>query len=261
MARIRTIKPEFWRNPELSTVSPETALLAIGLLNVADDEGWFFANENLLKADIFPLRECSLSIHGGLTDLSNIGYIRLFLTPDGRRYGHIVNFSKHQKINRPTPSKIKGLQLLTEDSLSTHGGLTAGKERKGKEKDIQRNSFAEEISSKPKQKTQSTEQQEMFDKLWDAYGKKDGKTAAVSAFSKLKVKPEVFGHMMSCVKVYVSRTPDKKYRKHLSTFLNDKTWTDEENQPSKKNDSPLDLGYHIDIDGENQDELELQRML
>ena len=38
MARIRTIKPEFWRDEDLSGLPAETALLAIGLLNHADDE-------------------------------------------------------------------------------------------------------------------------------------------------------------------------------------------------------------------------------
>jgi hypothetical protein len=121
MARIRTIKPDFWRNPELSSVSPEAALLAIGLLNIADDEGYFLAIPKLIDADIFPLRECSMNTHGLLKQLSNIGYIKLFSGSDGRQYGLVVNFIKHQVISRPTPSKIKGLLVSESDSLSTHG--------------------------------------------------------------------------------------------------------------------------------------------
>ena len=259
MARIRTIKPEFWRNPELSTVSAETALLAIGLLNVADDEGWFFANENLLKADIFPLRECSLSIHGGLTDLSNIGYIRLFLTPDGRRYGHIVNFSKHQKINRPTPSKIKGLQLLTEGSLSTHGGLTAGKERKGKEKDIQQNAFAGESLSAEPQNT-ANEIEVMFNTVWDLYGKKVDKAIALKSFSRLKATPELFEKICSAVRVYVKSNPDVKFRKHLATYLNNRCWEDEVWMPADNLVSDA-VSFHTTFNCESALEEEFQRML
>lgn len=126
MARIRTIKPEFWTDENLSAISAEACLLAIGLLNYADDEGFFKANPKLVEAAIFPLRELSLSIHGALIELSNIGYIRLCEGDDGKKYGEIVNFNKHQKVNRPNPSKIKDLCKFTEDSLKTHGILTDG---------------------------------------------------------------------------------------------------------------------------------------
>lgn len=146
MARIRTIKPDFWRNPELSSVSPEAALLAIGLLNLADDEGYFLAIPKLIDADIFPLRECSMNTHGLLKQLSNIGYIRMFCGSDGRQYGHVVNFMKHQVISRSTPSKIKGLIISESDSLNTHGVINEDSclERKGKEDEKE-----EERNNKP----------------------------------------------------------------------------------------------------------------
>lgn len=150
MARIRTVKPEFWRNMKLSSVSLEAHLLAVGLLNAADDEGYFNANPMLVKADVFPLRDLSVSIHGVLSELSRIGYIDLYDGFDGEVYGHIVNFTVHQKINRPTKSRIrticKSKQLLepnkptsttkfSEPSVNAHGALTEGssQERKGKE--------------------------------------------------------------------------------------------------------------------------------
>lgn len=138
MSRIRTIKPDFWRNEDLSLISAEAALLAIGLLNFADDEGFFQANPRLINADIFPLRELSVSPHTLLEELSRIGFIRIFLGSDGKPYGEIVNFRKHQIINRPSASKFKELEVFTEDSVNIHGGLTSGKERKGKEKEGER---------------------------------------------------------------------------------------------------------------------------
>lgn len=133
MGRIRTIKPEFWTDEDLASVSECACLLAIGLLNHADDEGYFRANPALIRAAVFPLREPSVSIHGMLSELSDMGFVRLFEGADGKQYGEIINFLEHQRINRPTPSKIRGLCRLTEDSVSPHGGLAAGKERKGRE--------------------------------------------------------------------------------------------------------------------------------
>jgi len=62
MARIRTIKPDFWRDESLAMVSPEACLLAIGLLNHCDDEGYFNANPKLVESDIFPFAFLSATI-------------------------------------------------------------------------------------------------------------------------------------------------------------------------------------------------------
>lgn len=63
MARIRSVKPEMWQDEELAGVSECALLLAVSLLNHADDEGYFPAHEGLIKAACFPLREPSVSIH------------------------------------------------------------------------------------------------------------------------------------------------------------------------------------------------------
>lgn len=133
MARIRTIKPEFWRDEDLSIISAEAALLAIGLLNHADDEGYFNANTRLIESDVFPLRELSGTTTGLMDELHRIGYLTIFHGTDGKRYGHIVNFDKHQVINKKNPSKIKGLLDVQEDYGSNTVALPVGKERKGKE--------------------------------------------------------------------------------------------------------------------------------
>jgi len=124
MGRIRTIKPEFWRSEALSNLPEATHMLAAALLNYADDDGFFNANPRLIQAECCPLREPSVSIHDSLIHLSNIGYLQLGSGHDGRRYGHIVNFSTHQKINRPTPSKINSLDIVWDDSVRIHGTLT-----------------------------------------------------------------------------------------------------------------------------------------
>jgi hypothetical protein len=134
MARIRTIKPDFWRDENLATISPEAALLAIGLLNHADDDGYFNANPKLIESDIFPLRELSCPITVMVDELFRIGYIQLFQGVDGKRYGHILNFAKHQVINKKNPSKIKELCNLPEDYCTPTVELPVGMEGNGKEK-------------------------------------------------------------------------------------------------------------------------------
>ena len=133
MARIRTIKPEFWRDESLASVSSDACLLAIGLLNHCDDEGFFNANPKLVESDIFPLRELSNTTTVLIQELCAIGYIALYQGSDNKTYGHIVNFEKHQVINKKTSSKIKDLCNLLLFSDTTPVVLPTGKERKGKE--------------------------------------------------------------------------------------------------------------------------------
>ena len=135
--RIRSIKPEFWTSETLADLSEPALLLAIGLLNYADDEGYFNANERLIKAALYPLRELSMSIQGALNELSNSGFIQISEPVDGRQFGRIVNFKKHQKICRPSASKILVIEGVikafddahrgfNDDSLSNQRRLTPG---------------------------------------------------------------------------------------------------------------------------------------
>ena len=107
MPRIRTIKPEFWRNRDLAILPEFTRLLAIAVLNLADDEGYFEADARLVRGDVFPYEEDSRRTHGGLTELSRIGYITIRTSKTKGEIGRVCNFEKHQVINRPTPSKLK----------------------------------------------------------------------------------------------------------------------------------------------------------
>lgn len=118
MSRIRTIKPEFWKNEGLSDLPEATHMLAAALLNYADDEGYFNANPKLIQGECFPLRELSVSIPDSLTRLVEEGYLRLGTGSDGKRYGSITHFTDHQKISHQTESKIKKLEIVWEDSVS-----------------------------------------------------------------------------------------------------------------------------------------------
>lgn len=133
MARIRTIKPEFWTDEDMSEVSESACLLAIGLLNYADDEGYFNANPKLIKAAIFPIRDQSGSIPVLMRELSSVGYISLFSGHDGKIYGLVNNFAKHQVINKAKNSIIRELCVLPYEYGTDTELLPPGREGKGKE--------------------------------------------------------------------------------------------------------------------------------
>ncbi len=54
MARIRTIKPEFWTSEQVMELSPLARLAFIGLWNFCDDRGVHPASQKTLKAEVFP---------------------------------------------------------------------------------------------------------------------------------------------------------------------------------------------------------------
>jgi len=54
MARIRTIKPEFWVDDVIVELTYEARLLFIGLWNFADDEGYIEDKPKRIKMQIFP---------------------------------------------------------------------------------------------------------------------------------------------------------------------------------------------------------------
>lgn len=117
--RIRTIKPEFWTNEALCQCSEFTRLLALALLNWSDDEGYFIANPIIIKGHLFPFYDDSTIVRRSIDDLSRIGWIEVGKDHEGRAVGRVINFEKHQRIDRPKASKIKEIYRVFDDS-TTH---------------------------------------------------------------------------------------------------------------------------------------------
>lgn len=57
MARIRTIKPEFWEDEKIARLPYACRLLYIGMWNFADDYGFVKGSHSLLKSQIFPYED------------------------------------------------------------------------------------------------------------------------------------------------------------------------------------------------------------
>lgn len=150
MPRIRTIKPEFFRSDDVSALPLRARLTWIGLWTQCDDQGRMKDHVKLIKAGVWPLDPVSLAdIEDDLRTLAAAGRIVRYQA-DGERYLAVTNWSRHQKINRPTVSHIppppngpapaehyasepKGTD--NHNSTSTHGAFTEDSrgERKGKE--------------------------------------------------------------------------------------------------------------------------------
>lgn len=163
MARIRTIKPEFWTSEQVMQCTPLSRLLFIGIWNFCDDAGNHPLSAITIKALVFPGDAIAVEeIRRMLDELSESGLLS-FYSASGKHYLH-VNGWQHQKIDKPTvkfppfspnqpphnpetPGGNQGMrgagdvvddapaigsEGLGEDSASSSGDLPPGREGEGK---------------------------------------------------------------------------------------------------------------------------------
>lgn len=138
MARIRTIKPEFWSDDRVGECSVSARLLLIASLNFADDYGGLDRSSKQLKAQAFPYD--SIDCEPLVAELLRAG---LFIEYEAseKLYLHIKNFRKHQKVEKPAKPRIppyeEGMskpRVLTEPSPTPpHGVEVSSSEGKGME--------------------------------------------------------------------------------------------------------------------------------
>lgn len=127
MARIRTIKPEFWEDEKLAKLPVHARLLFIGTWNFADDNGVLLANLVLMKSHIFPYEDIGISTISEWIDMLVENGMLIRTTYNGKDYLVIRKFLIHQKINRKSiriniPLPVV-LQVIDEYN-KTHGVLT-----------------------------------------------------------------------------------------------------------------------------------------
>lgn len=108
MARIRSIKPEITQDAKLASLSRECRYHFVLLWTVADDEGYFRASPRLLFGQLYPhdadMNEGRVAEMNGA--LAKLGVLELRASNDGP-IGWLVNWSKHQKIDRPSKSYLR----------------------------------------------------------------------------------------------------------------------------------------------------------
>ena len=126
--RIRTIKPEFFDSESIGSMPIPCRLLFIGLWVMADDEGRIRASSRRVRKVVFGFDDdvTVQDVDGWLRMLTDRRKIQCYEV-DGYAYIAICGWSRHQKINRKSPSLLPvppTQKQFTEDSLNTHGGLT-----------------------------------------------------------------------------------------------------------------------------------------
>jgi len=114
--RIRSIKPEFWESESLGRVSREARLLFIGLFSCCDDVGRARASSRLLASRLFPYDDDAFKrLPSWIAELEKQGCIRIYVV-DGESYLDLPKWANHQKIDKPSISKLPSFDDVREGS-------------------------------------------------------------------------------------------------------------------------------------------------
>jgi len=144
MARIRTIKPEFWTDGDMLKISRDARLFYIGLWNFADDNGVLEYDPISIKARIFP--NDKVIIDKLLEELVKISKALIYEV-EKKKYISIKNLINHQVIDRPRKSHLplpEGNQLK---SIEITLGRKEGKE--GKHPQLSDSDFLNTLKNNP----------------------------------------------------------------------------------------------------------------
>lgn len=107
MARMRSIKPEMFRSFTVSGWPVAVRWTFAGLLTYCDDAGRGADDPRLIKAEVYPIDDdvTGRKVEQHLAAIEKTGPLCRYQI-DGRRYIHITSWAEHQRINRPTKSRI-----------------------------------------------------------------------------------------------------------------------------------------------------------
>jgi DnaD/phage-associated family protein len=141
MARIRTIKPEFWSDAKIGKLPPPARLLYIGTWNIADDDGILLWTPQYIKAQLFMYDQkiTIRQIKRWMDNIASLNFITVYTDADGNSYGFIQHMRIHQRIDKPKPTThphileaiLKEKSTISSRHVDDDSATGGGKGREG----------------------------------------------------------------------------------------------------------------------------------
>ena len=257
MARIRTIKPDFWDSPAVAKASLRARLLYIAMWNWADDFGigdanpwrlWSFAFPNddppemVAPEDPAHIPPTLRRIPPEYAEIANLFGV-IFYEHEGRPYYWIPSWEKHQKLDRRSVQRVP---FPNEDAPrlfvdiprppepadippTSHRNMGVGTEELGTEELGTRNLKKRTASAAPEPYSPE------FEAWWQHYPVKKGKKRAYPAFKKALQRASIEELTEGAIGygIYLARNPDRS-PKFAEGWLNDDRWADEPDPPPRQ---------------------------
>ena len=145
----------------------------------------------------------------GLNDLVEWGFIKMIEKSKNQYSANIISIDA-------TPENGKAL----DKALVKHGA------KQGKSTGQSTDSINKQLNKQTKNNKQadSDVRVRQFDRFWELYDNKKGKQKSLDIW--LSLSEDEIDMIRKTIGRYLADTPDKKFRKHPSTYLNQKTWLD-----------------------------------
>ncbi len=287
MPRNRMIKPEFWDDEKLGSVSRDARLTFIGMWNNSDDYGVVRGNSAWLKSRLYAYDDIKTqTFEKWLQELESIKVIISFTAGNDEKFYYIRKFLDHQTIKKPSqtrnpqpPENILGksdnnskIQEKTESTPLVPHQCPTSTPPVGNEIEIEGeveiegkiNPFAHECAGKGSTVHVISD----FDKFWAAYPRKKSKGQAQKAWNRLRKNNQLpsVNVLLNAIAAQKAghdwRKDGGQYIPYPATWLNALGWQDEQGVfmfTLPKNQTSKNAGLHEQIRKVGEDWLQETR--
>lgn len=231
MARIRSVKPDFWDSPSTAQASLRGRLFYIAMWNWADDWGIGDANPRRLLSFAFPNDESSEVEPRNFRRLASevaecFGVV--WYEVGGRPFYQIPTWEEHQrtekKAKRANPPSDQAERILYSENAEVptpSGGSVddgSGKWEVGSGKELLRSPASPPSKSVPSR----------FEEFWGVYPRKVGKDKARTAYASAIRRTDENAVIVGAIRLASDpNLPEKQFIPHPTTWLNRGGWEDE----------------------------------
>jgi hypothetical protein len=280
MARIRSVKPEFWTDEDLADLSRDARLLYIGLWNIADEHGRLRGDPRYVKGQLFPYDDdlSREAVDGLVDELAKVGKVVRYQAK-GSSYLFLPTLHKHQRLDTAkVPSRLPAppsenfpdesgkfpdeTETGADESVSEAGRPSAQVSAQSENFPDSSQPGADESAllyvagsrlqvagsrdnpSAPPA-ADETPRSPTFADFYAAYPLKKDRLDAEKAFNKALKKPGVTPEILVAAACSYRDDPTRKpeFTKYPATWLNKGGWTDEPSPPADA--PPAASGRHV----------------
>ena len=250
MARIRSIKPEFFTSEAIAALQLSARLTFIGLWTYADDNGVGIYNELLITAAIWPLERDNLETlsrtREDIASLSRAGLVTLY--SDSRKtYVFVTSWDEHQKVDHPRkpryprPCEVPYINAAASNDEAVDLALSIDSRENREDLAPEQGSGIRDQGNPPNppaggkrtgRQNYDYDSDPVFGHFWSVFPKKKGKPAAYAAWQnalRRGADPNVIIKEAERYRDDPSRDPGRT--KYPQGWLNDERYADEDDAP------------------------------
>lgn len=239
MARIRSLKPEFWADEDLADLPRDARLLYAGLWNLADEHARIRGRADYVKGQLFPYDDDldAQAIDGLLKQLADIGKVIRY-SIEGRQYIFLPNLGKHQRLEpERVPSKLPPPPESQPRADESASGADSS------ENDARSNSLSygmgfSSLSSLGNMEhggaARTSARADAFERFWGIYPRKADKQHARKAWDKAIKHTDPDAICAGAERYRDDPNRDPAFTAHASTWLNGARWADDPLPPRSR---------------------------